>query len=1177
MAQNQPAIPTERRSEDRGKLLTRLYNQPVDDQVDNAIASDQLRTDGNVLYDCNFCNASFARVHNLKEHQNRKHLFISFFCWLCHRNLKMTYKSKKDHFIIHENHASRDTGYVKIQGNSLFNIYKRSFYDEDYWPYNPFADENLDDLIKMIRINASIKDRIIVKLICKMWFEPKAGLNDETPKFVWMTLKPIQVDLNEIQLKQKIKTLGEDFINTFLEQESVENSGSGYTYYAISDITLKCFKNMQFGCHIESPKQQKLIEKLSTKKILYNPPAPFYCFQQCIQEHQSSIGLILDSDQKILETINKSTISFLDLDNLPFDFLSFGVRIFYLNELENDKFTVQCIFTSNQFHLKHKQINLLAICSEHTDAAHFVLIRNILLLIRHIEKDGNKLFFCQFCFQKKTKHRKVIELHELFCLSNPQKNRQKRQKSENLSNFLKTIKFSSDKEYLKCNNKGRSAPNFYGFLDFETVFSTINDCYASIKVCNKHRFEGKSNCKCPQTIKSDKIESLSYSLILIDFNLNQVIYEKYYVQKTENDDKAGEHLASVLLRLSYAISLINSIEYPINMSLEQKRLHKLATHCEQCKKKFSQTPTARRSILNLPFTDLESCKIPCAQSINNEKYHSKRISDSNMVHKGMTKTAHHLHHVKEHNFIGSLCSKCNLSVQSRYQSVPIFCHNFSRFDHVFILKGICRLWKQTKLTTLSKSENNIMLIRAKPFDLKDSLNFLSGSLDDNVELVKKSCEKHCILCSAQNQCADCKQATEFNLKSTFSLIYNSDLSKEDGKFSFKRFKDNLKKSAFPYQLLTKYEDLVSMTSFPDYDSFYSILKGKNVDIKEYNAAKLYFNSYCSNMADFLKTYNTLDTYLLCAVWRVMADILKEKLDYHPENFNSLPAVSLEVATSLLCPNPDFDQNTCIELFDEKNRDIYIKCQENIRGGIVLVNSKFEIDGRFKEIFLNNKIKNKEELIYLDATNLYGYCLSDILPCGNYQHVSNSFIKTLNKVVTETKNEQKMMLLDTLLPDDCENGYAFDIRIVEIPEFMHEFPPFYGRRPVKADDISPADFYNYMMINDVDYAGRENPTLIPLLNENDETFTHYRLIKEALRWGAKLEFLSGVRFKQKYLFKDYISLLAKLRVETNNPAHARLFKLLANALYGKLLQSIFKYRKIRDFFFLDECGFIKIRY
>ena len=86
---------------------------------------------------------------------------------------------------------------------------------------------------------------------------------------------------------------------------------------------------------------------------------------------------------------------------------------------------------------------------------------------------------------------------------------------------------------------------------------------------------------------------------------------------------------------------------------------------------------------------------------------------------------------------------------------------------------------------------------------------------------------------------------------------------------------------------------------------------------------------------------------------IRADILKAKLDYHPENFFSLPAISLEVATSLLCQNSDVDTNTCIELFDDKNKDIYIKCQENIRGGIVSVNSKFEIDGRFKDIFLKS--------------------------------------------------------------------------------------------------------------------------------------------------------------------------------------------------------------------------------
>ena len=132
----------------------------------------------------------------------------------------MSYKSMKEHFIIHENHACRETEYVRIHSNSILNAYQRSFDDEQYWPYNPFLDENLDDLVKMIRINACINERIIVKITCKLWFEPKAGLDDQSPKFVWMSLNSTQVEFNEIQLKDKIRTIGQDFMNTFLEQES---------------------------------------------------------------------------------------------------------------------------------------------------------------------------------------------------------------------------------------------------------------------------------------------------------------------------------------------------------------------------------------------------------------------------------------------------------------------------------------------------------------------------------------------------------------------------------------------------------------------------------------------------------------------------------------------------------------------------------------------------------------------------------------------------------------------------------------------------------------------------------------------------------------------------------------------------------------------------------------------
>ena len=46
------------------------------------------------------------------------------------------------------------------------------------------------------------------------------------------------------------------------------------------------------------------------------------------------------------------------------------------------------------------------------------------------------------------------------------------------------------------------------------------------------------------------------------------------------------------------------------------------------------------------------------------------------------------------------------------------------------------------------------------------------------------------------------------------------------------------------------------------------------------------------------------------------------------------------------------------------------------------------------------------------------------------------------------------------------------------------------------------------------------------------------------------------------------MLAKLRSNTSNPAHAQAFKLASNSLFGKLLQNPIKYSKRTDFFLSD---------
>ena len=133
-----------------------------------------------------------------------------------------------------------------------------------------------------------------------------------------------------------------------------------------------------------------------------------------------------------------------------------------------------------------------------------------------------------------------------------------------------------------------------------------------------------------------------------------------------------------------------------------------------------------------------------------------------------------------------------------------------------------------------------MGIYAKPFIFKDSLRFLSGSLDKNIELVKMSCQTSCNNCSIKNQCQTCQNISDEKILQTFSSLTSSKVSRVGGVFDKARFNANLKKSAFPYSSLKSYDELRAMTSFPEYSSFYSILKGRNVDEINYFQAKLYF-------------------------------------------------------------------------------------------------------------------------------------------------------------------------------------------------------------------------------------------------------------------------------------------------------------------------------------------------
>ena len=1170
MSQNNQPTSVVERSEEDGGLLGRYFRQPgTSDNNDVQPLSNP--TNQQLLYECRFCEQTFSKLFYLLKHE-KTHTYHNFYCWFCGLNFQMSQPNMETHFKQHENPILQNSGYIKSLEHTVVDKYEKDFEEND-WSVNPFIDQDLNDIVDIVRVCLPSKIIITLRISMKIWFLPKVAMSDRIPKYVWMTLPAIKLSWNEVGLKNKIAQAGENFMTAFFDQDSVNDNGSGFVYYAVSSITLKCTKNLFFGCYDEENEFSNEIKMLSKNNIIFNPPGYSSCFQTCLWKYFTDKNLPVSEN---MLQLNKPLISFHDIENLDLEFLDCGLRIFILTRSHLRKHSIHQVFVSNNFFGKKHRMSLLAICHAKSKHAHFMLIRNLHLLYKKIiHCDMNVRHVCNFCLNFYSRHERVVKRHENFCFDNPN-NLRKVENRDGKENIY--IKFPPKNSHLETAKTGRSPPNFYIFIDFETVHPGEN-FGDKIRVCTQHRMKGDTDCNCSSTVASNTIKSLSYSLILVDFSSGKVLFEIFYIQKKEQDESAGEHLANILNQLGYAILLKNQENFPIKMTEEARQWHEQATHCSICKRKFTTKPKDKDILKNINSYDLKGVKV---------------------LNEHCSKVRHHLHHVDGFNYVSSLCSKCNLSIQSRYQKVPVLCHNFSRFDHVFLLKHLCKIWGGS-MKFIAKSKNDIMAIYAKPFVFKDSLRFLSGSLDKNIELVKKACQTSCEACSFENQCQSCQDRSYENHLSTFSSLKSSKVSEVSGVWNKSRFIANLKKSAFPYASLTSYDEMKMMTTFPDHSNFFSILKGTNVDKNDYFQAKEYFDKYCRNMVDFLEAYNLLDVHLLFCVWKVMSSILQKEFDFYPEEFISLPSYSFAVAKTFIA-----DQNnpskTCIELFNSENKDLYFQCLDNIRGGVVMLNNKFELDSRFKShlfqhysksheldsnkfimnnnkdkekdncIMNTNKDKNKEkekdieELLYIDATNLYGWSLSQKLPYSDYKYVSDNFVQQINNVLDISCVESKLAGLESLLPDNGAMGFIFDIEVHHMPKELTQFPPFFQKKAMLARNLSQLDRDWFKHQTGNEYVGNRHKQLVPQIDTIYTQFAHFKMVKSAVKMGVLLKIHGGISFNQKFLFSDFISLLAKLRANTTNSAHAQAFKLTSNAVYGKLLQSITKYAKCFNFYF-----------
>ena len=164
------------------------------------------------------------------------------------------------------------------------------------------------------------------------------------------------------------------------------------------------------------------------------------------------------------------------------------------------------------------------------------------------------------------------------------------------------------------------------------------------------------------------------------------------------------------------------------------------------------------------------------------------------------------------------------------------------------------------------------------------------------------------------------------------------------------------------------------------------------------------------------------------------------------------------------------------------------------------------------------------LQYLDANNLYGWAMSQLLPTGGFKWVDVN-PKEISELATRT-DKGYMLEVDISYSKDLHNS--------------HNDLPFMCER---------------MEINGVE-------KLVPNLRDKKSYVIHIQALNQVLQHGLRLDRIHQViEFDQSPWLKTYIDFSTQLRTASTNDFEKDCFKLMNNSVFGKTMENIRKHRNI----------------
>ena len=190
-----------------------------------------------------------------------------------------------------------------------------------------------------------------------------------------------------------------------------------------------------------------------------------------------------------------------------------------------------------------------------------------------------------------------------------------------------------------------------------------------------------------------------------------------------------------------------------------------------------------------------------------------------------------------------------------------------------------------------------------------------------------------------------------------------------------------------------------------------------------------------------------------------------------------------------------------------------------------------------------KSDENKNILYVDATNLYGFAMSQSLP--------------YDEIKFETENVCLEEILNT--PDDNDIGYFLEVDL-EYPYNIRQKTKYFPFCP-ENKTISKNDFGPYMKsIMPKNYVSHKK--LICDWTDKRNYLIHYRMLKFYIKHGIKIKQVhSIISFKQNKWLEKYIDFNTQQRNQAVNDFEKDFYKLLNNAFYGKTMENVRNRSKI----------------